>query len=259
MPGHATPSMCCIFPEDRTSRLHEGAERSTLADRLQTPIFVLLDLDIGMKRAAVRAAPMGRQSALRSLAGDDRRRRLEAGKDFGAPRRRGTAFLRTIRDHAERGASSPAAPARTATGQIQREGTATSTTSAPPEEIETAKQLVRGDPGDAKAATRFGAIYYGLDRPGDGRGVANARRAGLHLDTLRIRAFPFHDDVLDFVAAHDQVFVIEQNRERAPHASDHRGEIVRQADQCSTMTLAITARFIAARSPAASPGPMSSR
>ena len=36
---------------------------------------------------------------------------------------------------------------------------------------------------------------------------------GLHLDTLRLRAFPFADEVVDFINAHDQVFVIEQNRD----------------------------------------------
>jgi 2-oxoglutarate ferredoxin oxidoreductase subunit alpha len=36
---------------------------------------------------------------------------------------------------------------------------------------------------------------------------------GIHLDALRVRAFPFHDDVMDFVARHDRVFVVEQNRD----------------------------------------------
>ena len=36
---------------------------------------------------------------------------------------------------------------------------------------------------------------------------------GIHLDTMRIRAFPFHDDILDFIAAHDRIFVVEQNRD----------------------------------------------
>ena len=35
----------------------------------------------------------------------------------------------------------------------------------------------------------------------------------MHLDTLRIRSFPFHDSVADFIASHDQVFVVEQNRD----------------------------------------------
>ena len=36
---------------------------------------------------------------------------------------------------------------------------------------------------------------------------------GIGLDTLRVRAFPFPDAVIDFVLEHDQVFVIEQNRD----------------------------------------------
>ena len=37
---------------------------------------------------------------------------------------------------------------------------------------------------------------------------------GIHLDTLRIRAFPFHDDVFDFISNHERVFVVEQNRDK---------------------------------------------
>jgi 2-oxoglutarate ferredoxin oxidoreductase subunit alpha len=36
---------------------------------------------------------------------------------------------------------------------------------------------------------------------------------GNRLDMLRIRAFPFHHDVLDFIAEHDFVFLVEQNRD----------------------------------------------
>jgi 2-oxoglutarate ferredoxin oxidoreductase subunit alpha len=36
---------------------------------------------------------------------------------------------------------------------------------------------------------------------------------GVHLDALRLRAFPFSDAVFDFIAEHDQVFVVEQNRD----------------------------------------------
>ena len=35
----------------------------------------------------------------------------------------------------------------------------------------------------------------------------------MHVDILRIRAFPFPDSVLDFITSHEQVFVIEQNRD----------------------------------------------
>ena len=38
-------------------------------------------------------------------------------------------------------------------------------------------------------------------------------RDGLHVDTLRIRAFPLAPEVTEFVRDHDEVFVVEQNRD----------------------------------------------
>ena len=37
--------------------------------------------------------------------------------------------------------------------------------------------------------------------------------SGIHLDAMRLRAFPFPEAVRDFIAAHDHVFVVEQNRD----------------------------------------------
>ena len=37
--------------------------------------------------------------------------------------------------------------------------------------------------------------------------------AHIYVDTLRIRAFPFADSIAEFVAAHERVFVVEQNRD----------------------------------------------
>ena len=36
---------------------------------------------------------------------------------------------------------------------------------------------------------------------------------GIHLDLLRVRGFPFHNDVKTFITEHDQLFVVEQNRD----------------------------------------------
>jgi 2-oxoglutarate ferredoxin oxidoreductase subunit alpha len=36
---------------------------------------------------------------------------------------------------------------------------------------------------------------------------------GRLLDALRLRGFPFSDEVFDFIAAHERVFVVEQNRD----------------------------------------------
>jgi len=56
-------------------------------------------------------------------------------------------------------------------------------------------------------------LYYGSTGPRDGRSAGPARAAGVHLDSMRIRAFPFSAAVEDFIAGHERVFVVEQNRD----------------------------------------------
>jgi 2-oxoglutarate ferredoxin oxidoreductase subunit alpha len=43
-------------------------------------------------------------------------------------------------------------------------------------------------------------------------------REGVHLDAMRLRAFPFPQSVPDFIRAHDKVFVVEQNRDGQMHS-----------------------------------------
>jgi 2-oxoglutarate ferredoxin oxidoreductase subunit alpha len=80
--------------------------------------------------------------------------------------------------------------------------------------FETAKRLVPPPIRRmARESTRFGAIYFGSTAPAMSEALEALEERGIHLDTLRVRAYPFHDDVLDFVAAHDRIFLVEQNRD----------------------------------------------
>ena len=80
--SHGDTKHVLLFPENPTESFEFGAQAFDLADRLQTPIFVMLDLDIGMN-----------EWLTRPFAWDDSRKLdrgkvmtyedLEAGKDFG--------------------------------------------------------------------------------------------------------------------------------------------------------------------------------
>ena len=61
--------------------------------------------------------------------------------------------------------------------------------------------------------TKSGVIYFGSTSAALAESLAALELDGIHLDQLRIRAFPFHDNVADFIAAHERVFVVEQNRD----------------------------------------------
>mgnify|MGYP000402598293 CR=1 FL=1 len=80
--------------------------------------------------------------------------------------------------------------------------------------FETAKSLVPAPVRhNAKAATRTGVIYYGSTTPAMDEALQSLEAQGQNLNALRVRGFPFADDVMDFIAEHDQVFVVEQNRD----------------------------------------------
>jgi 2-oxoglutarate ferredoxin oxidoreductase subunit alpha len=82
------------------------------------------------------------------------------------------------------------------------------------EKFETAKELVP-QPILRKAAreTRFGVIFFGSTSPAMAEAFDALQADGIHVDTLRVRAFPFSAAVDRFVAEHATVFVVEQNRD----------------------------------------------
>lgn len=60
---------------------------------------------------------------------------------------------------------------------------------------------------------RVGIIAYGSTEPAVEEARVYLKEAGLATDFLRIRSIPFHAEVRDFIADHDQVFVVEINRD----------------------------------------------
>jgi 2-oxoglutarate ferredoxin oxidoreductase subunit alpha len=80
--------------------------------------------------------------------------------------------------------------------------------------FETAKSLVPAPVRrDARRRTRFGVIHFGSTGPAMDEALDLLAEDGFDVDCLRIRAFPFADEVLDFIADHERVFVVEQNRD----------------------------------------------
>jgi 2-oxoglutarate ferredoxin oxidoreductase subunit alpha len=81
--------------------------------------------------------------------------------------------------------------------------------------FETAKSLVPAavERRSTCPVAGAGAIYYGSSSAAMDEAVGELEAQRLGVDTLRVRAFPFGDEVERFVAAHPTVFVVEQNRD----------------------------------------------
>jgi 2-oxoglutarate ferredoxin oxidoreductase subunit alpha len=65
----------------------------------------------------------------------------------------------------------------------------------------------------AARKSRLGVLYFGSTAPAMDEALTTLAGAGIHLDAMRLRAFPFPPSVAEFIANHDHVFVVEQNRD----------------------------------------------
>ncbi len=215
--SHGDTKHVLLFPEDPGECFEFGALAFDLADRLQTPIFVMQDLDIGMN-----------DWLCEPFSWDDTRRMdrgkvmtyedLEAGKDFGRyldVDSDGIPYRTYPGTHPTRGAFFTRGTTKNRYARYSEEGPVyVDNMKRLIRKFETAQKLVpQPIRQPAKQPTRFGAIYYGSTSPSMREALEILQQRGIHLDTLRLRGFPFQDEVLRFIAEHDKVFVVEQNRD----------------------------------------------
>jgi 2-oxoglutarate ferredoxin oxidoreductase subunit alpha len=215
--SHGDTKHVLLFPEDPHECFEFCAQALDYADRLQTPIFVMSDLDIGMNQRL--CAP---------FAWDDTRQydrgkvmsaeELEAGKDFGRYKDvdgDGIPYRTYPGTHPNRGAYFTRGTSRDAYARYSERGADYLYNMQRLLDKFASAKAVLPQPLLRHAAqrTRFGAIHFGSTAPAMDEAITVLEADELHLDTLRVRAFPFADSVAEFIAAHEQVFVVEQNRD----------------------------------------------
>ena len=215
--SHGDTKHVLLFPEDPAECFEMGALAFDLADRLQTTIFVMLDLDIGMNEWLCRPLTWDNSRRLDrgKIMGHDA---LEAGEPFGRYRDvdgDGIAYRTLPGVHPERGSYFTRGTSRDPDARYSEEGAVyVANMERLLAKFETAKTLVPAPIlRKAKRATPHGVIYFGSTSPAMDEALQALEADGVHLDALRVRAFPFSDAVLDFIAAHETVFVVEQNRD----------------------------------------------
>jgi 2-oxoglutarate ferredoxin oxidoreductase subunit alpha len=215
--SHGDTKHVLLFPEDPTECFEMGAQAFDLADRLQTPVFVMLDLDIGMQdwlTAPFRWDDSRRLDRGKVMTAAD----LEAGHEFGRyldVDGDGIPYRTYPGTHPKRGAFFTRGTSKDRHARYTEEGPAyVDNMQRLLRKFESAKSLVPA-PVLAQAAqpTRAGVLWYGSTGAPMAEALAALAARGIHLDRLRVRAFPFADSVADFVAAHEHVFVVEQNRD----------------------------------------------
>ena len=214
--SHGDTQQILLLPGSVEECFSLAVEAFDVAERFQTPVFVLTDLDLGMNnwmaqpfahpdRPIDRGKVLGKED-LELLGGFARYKDVD-GDGIGWRTLPGTdhpraAYFTRGTGHDENAAYSEKSDVFTRNmDRLSRKFEGARESLPQPE--------LRG-PG----SSRVGLIAYGSSDPAIRESQDQLRaEAGLETDYLRVRAWPFSRAVLDFVASHDRVYVVEQNRD----------------------------------------------
>ncbi|MEO0638393.1 MAG: 2-oxoacid:acceptor oxidoreductase subunit alpha [Bacteroidota bacterium] len=216
--SHGDTRHVLLFPSTPTECFEMAADAFDLAERLQTPVIVMSDLDLGMnfhmtpalKWEEDRTYDRGKVLSAEDLENMDQPfgRYLDVDGD-GIPYRtfpgthpsKGAFFTRgTSKDEYARYTESGEAYVRGVNRLIKK--------------WNTAKEIVpRSELLQSSSQSETGIIFFGTSTYATEEALDQLRENGESVDALRIKAFPFDQTLEDFIAHHKRIFVIEQNRD----------------------------------------------
>ncbi|MFT3906559.1 MAG: 2-oxoacid:acceptor oxidoreductase subunit alpha [Steroidobacteraceae bacterium] len=214
--SHGDTRHVCLYPNSPEECFQFAPLAFDLAERLQTPVLVLSDLDIGMndwmcpefKWDDGYVPDRGKVLNAEQVAGVEKFWRYFDHDGDGIPRRTlpGTSpkaayFTRGSGHNQYGGYTEDSNDYQVVLDRLKKKwGTAAKL--VPPAVIEAARS--RTDIGIVTLGSGDGAVREALDR---------LREQGVHLDYLRVRALPFGEEVDRFLNAHRLNFIVEQNRD----------------------------------------------
>jgi 2-oxoglutarate ferredoxin oxidoreductase subunit alpha len=214
--SHGDTKHPILFPASMSECFEMAQDALDLSEQLQTPIFVLSDLDLGMNNwmsdpFAYPTRPIQRGKLLdeksieglkavwgryKDLDGDGIPYRTVPGTPSAA-----AAYFTRGSGHNETGAYSEKPHDYVANvDRIRRK-------------LETARRMVpkpeyQDAPGASAGILAFGSSHYGCTEARD-----LLAKEGVALDYCRLRALPLTPDAIDWIARHERIYVVEQNRD----------------------------------------------
>ena len=208
--GHGDTKNVMLFPSSIEECFEFGHRAFDLAELLQTPVFVLSDLDLGMNNwmgtpFEYPSEPMQRGKVLSAEeVGDRFSRYLDVDGD-GIPYRTlpgnsnpASAFFARGTGHDEQAVYSERAEDWSANMERLKR------------KFETARLQVPGPVLERPPGARLGVIAFGSTRYAIDEALDQFEEA---VGFLRLRALPINDELRAFIEAHEQVVVIEMNRD----------------------------------------------
>ena len=214
--SHGDTKQILLFPSTSKECFEFAANAFDIADRLQTPVIVMSDLELGMNEQICdklewndsRAYDRGKVLSAEQLEKIENYGRYQDVDGDGIPYRTYPGTHPNKGSYFTRGSSHDDKAAYTEDGDIYAEVMdrialkfKSSVKYLPEPEI------------SGMAKNPLGMIYLGTTASAIQEVLDNIAKKGIALDTLRIKSFPFHQSIKEFIDKHELVYVIEQNRD----------------------------------------------
>jgi 2-oxoglutarate ferredoxin oxidoreductase subunit alpha len=213
--SHGDTRHVCLYPANPEECFYMAAQAFDLTERLQTPVLVLSDIDIGMN-----------DWMCRDLKWDDSYR-PDRGKMLGKEELLKLEKFYRFLDKDGDGIAYRTLPGVHPKAAYFTRGSGHNQYGAYTEDSveyqivldrllkkwETAKKLVPRAIIDATAGSDIGIVSIGSCDGAVREAMDVLKTQGVAVDYMRVRAFPFSEDVERFLSAHKLLFVVEQNRD----------------------------------------------
>ena len=213
--SHGDTKHVLLFPSSPEECFYMAVQAFDLAERLQTPVFVMSDLDIGMndwmcpdlKWDDGYRPDRGKMLTKDEIEALPKFHRYLDVDDDAIPYRtlpgvtpKGAYFTRGSGHNQYGGYTEDATEYQVVLDRLLRKFHRARTLVPAP--------VIEGSGQESVALVAFGSSH-GVAR----EAMDILRKKGITLDYMRIRAFPFTQQVEDFLASHQKIFVVEQNRD----------------------------------------------
>ncbi len=214
--SHGDTKHVLILPANVKECFELSMEAFNLAERLQTPIFVLTDLDLGMNNwmseqfdypeKPLDSGKVLTKDDLNRLGGFARYRDVD-GDGIGWRTIPGT-------DHPKAAYFTRGSGHNDAAAYTEKPNEYQNIVDRLNRKFENARTLVPAPVVVANGTSKIGFIAYGSSDFAVRESLDQIKKEyGRSVDYLRIRAYPFAHEIHDFVASHERVYIVEQNRD----------------------------------------------
>jgi 2-oxoglutarate ferredoxin oxidoreductase subunit alpha len=218
--GHGDTQNVILLPGSVNECFKFGWQAFDLAERLQWPIYVLSDLDIGMNQWMTKpfeypdqAMDRGKilwEEDLEKLSGKWARYKDIDGD--GIPYRTVPGNRHPSSAWFARGTGHNENAVYTEDGEEYERNMARLS-----RKFETAKKLVPKPVLDTMDGANIGIIAFGSTESAVQEARHHLAQAGLKTDFIRLRAVPFTEEVTEFIYSHERSYVVEMNRDGQLH------------------------------------------